>query len=671
MITLQELKKAIVAIAATIIVTLAPTVANAQTMSTIAGNGTAGFSGDDKPAIASGLNQPKGIAFDATGNMYIADMTNHRVRRVTPDGTISTVAGTGTAGYNGDGGLATGAQLNQPGAIAFDASGNMYIADSQNRRVRKVSTSGIISTVAGTGVEGYSGDGGAATSAMLHRAVDLAIDASGNVFFADSVDNRVRKISTSGIITTVAGTGAAGIAGDSGLATSALLNIPSGVAFDTAGNLYIADARNMRIRKITASTGIITTVAGNGTGAGTDTGSFSGDNGVATSAGLNTPEGVAVNAAGDIYIADFENYRIRKVAAGTNVITTVAGTGVDGFSGDGGLAVLATMNLPWSVELDATGNVYVGDLMNNRVRKFTATVTFLNTVQQDFNGDRKSDLIWYNALTGQTAAWLMNGLTQSSSATVLTDPNWKVTNTADLNGDGKADLLWYNAATGQTAAWIMNGLTQSSGALLLTDPNWKVTATGDLNGDGKVDLIWYNAASGQTAAWIMNGLTQSSGTVLLTDPNWKVTATGDLNGDGRADLLWYNAANGQTAAWLMNGLTQSSGTLLLQDPNWKITNAIDLNGDAKADLLWYNAATGQTAAWLMNGLTQSSGTLLLQDPNWKVMTTADLDGDSKTDLIWYNAATGQTAGWLMNGLSVTSSASLFVDQNWKPVQAGK
>ena len=283
----------------------------------------------------------------------------------------------------------------------------------------------------------------------------------------------------------------------------------------------------------------------------------------------------------------------------------------------------------------------------------------------DLNGDGKSDLLWTNATTGETAAWLMNGLGISSSASLLVDPNWRVSATPDLNGDGKADLLWYNAATGQTAAWLMSGTTQLSGALLLTDLNWRVTATGDFNGDGKSDLLWYNAATGQTAMWLMNGLTQASGAVLLADPNWKVTGVADLNGDTKSDLLWYNPATGQTAAWLMNGLTQSSGTVLLTDPNWKVTGTADLNGDGKADLIWTNAPAGQTAAWLMNGLTQTSGTVLLTDASWKVMATADLNGDGKTDLLWYNASSGQTAAWLMNGLSQSSGTVLLADLNWK------
>jgi hypothetical protein len=206
---------------------------------------------------------------------------------------------------------------------------------------------------------------------MLRRPMGLAIDTLSNIYFVDSVDNRVRMISPAGIITTVVGTGVAGFSGDGGPATSAMLNVPVGLALDSTGNLYIADARNHVIRKVSPSDGLIFTVAGNGRGAGTDTGSFSGDTELASQAGLNTPEGIAVDPAGNFYIADMENYRIRKVTASNNVITTIAGTGTDGFSGDGGLAIQGTMNLPWSVELNASGSAFFGDMLNNRVRKIT------------------------------------------------------------------------------------------------------------------------------------------------------------------------------------------------------------------------------------------------------------------------------------------------------------
>ena len=352
--------------------------AEAQTINTVAGNGVAGFSGDGAFATSAALNSPRGTAFDSQGNMYIADRFNHRIRRVTASGIITTVAGTGTAGFSGDGGPAVNAQLNQPEDVWVDAGGTLYIADSSNHRIRRVTTGGTISTVAGSGgpgfTGGFAGDGGAATSAQLNRPTGLVVDAGGNIFIADSSNHRIRRVAANGTISTVAGNGVQAYSGENVDATNAALQFPVGIAIDSSGNLYIADGRNHVIRRVSSSR-IINTVAGNGAGAGTDTGTFSGDGGSATSAGLNTPEDVTVDAGGTLFIADAGNYRVRRVSGG--VITTIAGTGTDGFSGDGGAAVNAMLNFPWSVGLDGGGNLLIGDMFNQRIRRVSGAGTGL------------------------------------------------------------------------------------------------------------------------------------------------------------------------------------------------------------------------------------------------------------------------------------------------------
>jgi len=296
---------------------------------------------------------------------------------------INTIAGTGTGSFGGDGGAATAAQLRNPNSTKFDAAGNMYIADYNNHRIRKIDASGIISTIAGTGGASFSGDGGAATAAVLNSPVAVAVDGSGNVYFSDRVNNRIRKINTSGIISTVAGTGAASYTGDGGAATAATLNYPGGLNTDASGNVYIADENNNVIRKITVSTGIITTVAGTGTGG------FSGDGGSATTAKLNHPKDVFVNATGELYIADYTNHRIRRVnAAGT--IATFAGTGVGGFSGDGGTCFSAQLYYPTSLWIDATGVMLLTDSWNNRVRQINTgfiITTIAGMGSYSFSGD--------------------------------------------------------------------------------------------------------------------------------------------------------------------------------------------------------------------------------------------------------------------------------------------
>ena len=348
-------------------------------INTVAGNGTNGYSGDGGTATSAELSTPDGVAVDTAGNIYIADTQNCRIRKVTAStGTISTVAGNGTCGYAGDGKAATSAELFEPSGVAVDSANNIYIADWDNSRIRKITVStGIISTVAGNGTRGFSGDGGKATSAKMNSPFGVALDSAGNIYIADVDNYRIRKVTVStGIISTVAGNGTAGFSGDGGKATSAELQGPSGVAVDTASNIYIADSYGNRIRKVTASTGIISTVAGNGNIG------HSGDGGPATSAQFYYPYGVAVDAASNIYIADSDNYRIRKITASTGIISTVAGNGTCGYSGNGGVATSAELCLGFGgVAVDGTGNVYIADQSNERTRavgpiKVAPTITW-------------------------------------------------------------------------------------------------------------------------------------------------------------------------------------------------------------------------------------------------------------------------------------------------------
>jgi trimeric autotransporter adhesin len=335
-------------------------------ITTVAGNGSFGYGGDGGPATSAQINSSYGVAVDSAGNLFIADTYNERIRKVSTSGIIATVAGNGSLGYSGDGGQAAAAELDNPYGVAVDSAGNLFIADTYNHRIRKVSASGIIATVAGNGSSGYGGDNGSATSAQLNYPSSVTIDSAGSLFIADSNNHRIRKVSTSGIITTVAGNGSSGYSGDSGSATSAQLNYPYGVVVDFAGNLFISDGDNHRIRKV--SLGIITTVAGNGSYG------YSGDSGPATSAQLYYPNGVAVDSAGNLFIADESNNCIRKVSA-SGIITTVAGNGSYGYSGDGGPATSAQLYYPTGVAVDSAGNLFIADYYNSRIRKVTSAST--------------------------------------------------------------------------------------------------------------------------------------------------------------------------------------------------------------------------------------------------------------------------------------------------------
>ncbi|MCX6618890.1 MAG: hypothetical protein NTZ98_22680, partial [Acidobacteria bacterium] len=375
-------------------------ISRAGVLTIAAGNGirAGGYSGDGGPAVSASLNYPQGVAIDFAGNLYIADTNNQRVRKVTPDGFISTYAGTGQRGFSGDAGPATRAQLSSPARLAVDSSGALYIADMENMRVRKVTPDGTISTFAGNGQASTSGDGGPAVNASIYRPAGIGLDAAGNAYISENTGGRIRKVTPQGVITTLASlpypggvdvdasgnvyvaldtrnqvsridpggavTVAAGggtVFGDDGPATMATLGKPNDVAIDLAGNFYITDPDNHRLRRVSAL-GIISTFAGSGES------TLSGNGGPALAATFNHPSAMARDAAGNIYVADYNNDRVRKIDT-LGMVTTYAGGGM--VVGDGGPATKANVGRPAGLALDAAGNLYVSDQGNCRVRKVT------------------------------------------------------------------------------------------------------------------------------------------------------------------------------------------------------------------------------------------------------------------------------------------------------------
>ena len=341
-----------------------------HTITTIAGTGSYGNSGDGGPATSAQLTQAYGVSVDVSNNVYFPDYQNNKVRMVTSTGIIITIAGTGSYGSSGDDGAATSAQLNNPVGVANDMHGNLYIADATNNKIRIVSSTGIITTIAGTGMWGSNGDDGAATSAQLNNPQAIAIDISGKLYIGDISNFKVRLVSTTGIITTFAGTGTYGNFGDGVAATLAQLSFPVGLFVDN-GNVYIADLNNHMIR-VVSSTGTITTVAGTGTAGNL------GDGEAATSAQLNTPRAMIVDGMGNLYIADTNNNKVRMVAYGTGIIMTVVNVGgsTTGPIGDGGPATSATLNYPCGVANDLYGNLYIADTGDYLLRKVSSTANY-------------------------------------------------------------------------------------------------------------------------------------------------------------------------------------------------------------------------------------------------------------------------------------------------------
>jgi uncharacterized protein (TIGR03437 family) len=429
--------------------TAAAAVCRAQgTITTVAGSRTCCNSNDGIQATAAWLGSVLGIAIDPGGNLYVH--VNQRIRKVAPNGVLSTVAGNGTSGGTGDGGPATSAQIfpNGEAGLAVDAAGNLYISDGNNHRIRKVNTAGIISTVAGTGAPGYSGDGGPATSAMLNYPEGIALDAAGNLYIADRSNSRVRRVTPAGVISTIAGNGNSAYSGDGVLPTSTAVDQPQGVTVDAAGNLYISETSSSRVRKVNAQ-GIISTVAG----LTQKTTGFTGDGGPATSATLFGPIGLATDAAGNLYIADNGNGRIRKVDA-AGIITTVAGNGANATNaptGDGGLSTNAALGTPRSLAFDTAGNMYIGGGGGgwSRVRKVSpsnaalttnpASLTFNYTTGGAAPASQSVSIASAGAATGFTAAastssggnWLA---VSPSSGTTPANVNVSVTPTGLAGG---------------------------------------------------------------------------------------------------------------------------------------------------------------------------------------------------------------------------------------------
>jgi len=420
-------------------------------IATIAGNGVSGFSGDGGFAGSAHLKEPTAIAVDREFNIYIADSLNHRVRKVTPKGNITTVAGNGTAGYSGDGGPAASAQLNQPIGVALDDAGCLYITDQLNHRIRKVSAAGTITTLAGNGKSGYSGDGGPAIDAKIYGPSGIATDSAGNVYFADTFNNRVRKITAKGIITTIAGDGKEGSGGDGVMATNAQLYGPWGVAVDGKEGVYFADRWNNVVRMVNPQ-GIITTVAGsNLTG-------FSGDRGRATEARLREPTGVAVDKKGNLYISDSMNHRLRKVDA-AGKISTMCGDGQYAYSGDLGPALAAQLYGPQGVAVDRRGNIYIADNGNNRIRKlnFSSLEAILLT---DPPSAKAGDTVTATLVINNKGGLVVEGLFPELR---FGDNFGRMTIQTGPNPPGPVSL-----APGQTQSFSWSGVVTDTGMISLT-----------------------------------------------------------------------------------------------------------------------------------------------------------------------------------------------------------
>ena len=563
-------------------------------ITTAAGNGTQGYSGDNGLASGAELDYPVGVAVDASGNLYVADAFQHNeIREVNgTTGNITTVAGNGTQGALGDNGPATNAGLCYPEGMALDGTGNLYIADLCNNRIRKVAAgTGIITTVAGNGTQGFSGDNGLATNAELNQPQGVAVDASGNLYIADAINNRVRKVSAAtSIITTVAGKGTSGFSGDNGIATDAELSGPSGVALDSYGNLYIADQANNRVREVAGSTGIITTVAGNGTAG------YSGDSGPATSGELNGPFAVELDTAGNLYIVDVLNNCVRKVSAATGIITTVAGNGTRGYSGDSGPATHAELALPNGVALDGSGNLYIADTYNARVRKVavaTSAISFASTAVGAASTDSPQSVTLSNI-----------GNTNLIASVPSSGTNASIANNFTFSGS-------------TTCPDSSTGGTLGGGTDCLYSINFTPTAVGTITGSAV--LVDNALVSTQTISLIGTGVVITP-TITVTPSLSSITTVQTLsvtvtasNGTGSptptGSVILASGTYASAATALTNGsiiITIPAGSLAVGSDTLTVTYTPDNSSSSI-----YNGASGTTAI----NVTTPTPTITFTVPN--------------------------------------------------------
>jgi hypothetical protein len=631
------------------------TISGGTPITTIAGHSTTlGDSGDGGPAIDALLRGPVGVAVDAAGNVFFAmDSKIRRVDAVTR--IITTIAGQVGCGPEADGGPATAAALCVPYGIVVAPNGDVIVAEEFRSVVRRISAAtGLISRVAGTGVIGSSGDGGPAVLANLNGPAGLALDGDGNVYVDDIFDNRIRKIAAAtGIITTVAGSGARGFAGDGGPAALALLNRPSGVAVDPFGNLFIADRDNCRVRRVDAATQTITTVAGSGVCVtfGSGPGTVPGDLGPATAAPLGAPTVVAVDSGGNLYVTDFA--RIRKVDAVSGIISTIAGTGAIGISGDGGPAAAAPLQRPGGMGFDRLGNLYVSDV--SVIRKIAADDVPL---VGDIDGDGRADLAmwrpetatWYWLTSSSGYAYSAAGSTQWGSAALGDVPLL-----ADVDGDGRADPIVWRASTG-TWYWLTSstGYSYASAGARQWGASGDKPFAADVDGDGKMDLVvwrpstgtWYWLTSTTGYSYAASGARQWGNQALGDMP-----LTGDLDGDGLADLIVWRGSSG-----VFEWLTSADGYRSADSRSWgnralgDVPAVADMDGDRKGDLAVWRASTG-TWFWLTaaSGWTDTAsnqaqwGNQALAD----APRLADFDGDGRADPSVWRASSG-TWYWILS-----------------------
>ena len=622
-------------------------------ISTIAGNGTAGYSGDGGQAASAEVNQPRDVALDAAGNLYISDTSNNCVRKTNTSGVISTYAGTcGSSGYSGNGGAATSAKLFSPGGIALDGAGNLYIADQNNNVVREVNAvTGFISTVAGNTTSGYNGDNMAATSAELNTPQFVMTDSAGNFYISDVGNARVREVTiATGIITTIVGNGTAGYNGDGIAATSAETNSPGRLAFDASGNLYIPEKANHRVRMVSAATGLISTVAGTGTQ------TFSGDGGAATSANLNQPLSAMLDAAGNLYIADYGNSRIREVNVTTQIINTIAGNyTAGGYSGDGGPATSAELNTPIGTAMTPGANIYIADYRNNRIRLVTQSTPAAMSLPSTAYGATSAASYQTVQNTGNGTLTIAS-ISSSSGNFTLGGASATCANSSQLLASAAACVLGVEFTPTSVAS--LNGtITVTDNTLNVSSSTQTIAVSG--TGLAAAPTITFTV-SNQTygiSPFTVSATSNSAGAISYSVVSGPATISGStvtITGVGTVVLQASQAANGnytagtQNASFTVSKATPTVGLSSSSNPstyNGSVTFTATVPPSATGIVTFLDGATSIGTGSVSSGAATFSMASLSGGSH---SITAQYGGDSN-----YNAATSSAITEVVDRTPVT------------------
>ncbi|HVU18450.1 MAG TPA: FG-GAP-like repeat-containing protein [Candidatus Didemnitutus sp.] len=654
--------------------------------------GTAGLPGVvDGLGAAARFNGPAGVAVDSAGYVYVADTGNSSIRVIAPGGSVSTFAGVSGAIGNIDG-VGSSALFFNPAGIAIDNASDIYVTDTGSHTIRKITPDRTVITFAGTaGVTGSTD--GLGNAARFNAPAGICVDAAGTIYVADTGNHTIRLLTASQSVITIAGS--AGLPGSTnGSGVAARFNAPRGVQIDSKGNLFIADTGNQTIRKtnLVAGLPVFTTQPASQTVA-------TGNNVTLNAAGTAWnwaylqwyKDGAALQNSATFQGVNTAHLTIASLDAsptgGGGVYNLVAQNASGSTSSAS--ATVTVVGTQVFTQTILSGNTATFSVVSNPIATYqwqrlaAGTTTWVN-ISDDatYSGTTTA------ALTIHGTNFTMNGdqyraVATSNGLVVDSTPATLSLQPGDMNGDGSADLLWQNTVTGDRAIWTMNNTVNSGVDPYLANipPEWHMVGRGDFNGDGQTDIVWEDSVTGDHAVWFFNGtsFTGNAAYLAYVPPPWRIAAVADMDGDGYSDLVWENPVTGDRAIWFLTGTSISSFYYLAYvDPGWRICGAADFDGDGHNDLIWECVADNGTSVagdhivWLMNGTNiVNFAYVAFVDPAWRVAAVADYTGDGKPDLMWEDMlATDPNVGarviWEMNGTTFTGTTYFVasVDTAW-------